>query len=67
MGDDDVYDITAIANLKKNEVDDESNVVCLVKIPNTNYEKKATVLYDGMEIFLLIPLTLFCFLRNLIR
>lgn len=49
MGADDVYDITAIANLKKNEVDDESNVVCLVKIANTNYEKKATVLYDGME------------------
>lgn len=48
MGADEVYDVTAVANLKKNEVDDESNVVCLVKIPNTNYEKKETVLYDGM-------------------
>ena len=48
------YNITLTAEISKDDIEDESEVTCLVKIPNTEYETKDTVTYDGMKNFQLI-------------
>jgi hypothetical protein len=48
------YNITITTQVPKDEIDDESEVTCRVQIPNTEYEAKDTVTYDGMKNFQLI-------------
>lgn len=45
------YNITLRTEIPKDDIDDESEVTCLVQIPNTEYEAKDTVTYDGMNKF----------------
>lgn len=47
---DESYNVTVSAILLKNKIQDESPVSCLVKIPNSEYEKKETITYDGKYI-----------------
>lgn len=48
-----VWDVTVTAKLRKSEIRDESPVSCVVKIPNSDYVKEETITYDGMKSFLL--------------
>jgi len=41
-----VWDVTVTAKLKKSEIKDESPVSCVVKIPNSDYVKEQTITYD---------------------
>lgn len=45
---DESYNVTVSAILLKNKIQDESPVSCLVQIPNSKYEKRETITYDGM-------------------
>lgn len=50
--DGDVYDVIVKTQMKKSEIQDESPVTCVVKIPNSDYIKRETITYDGMKSFL---------------
>lgn len=49
----DAYDVVASAELKKSEIEDESEVTCEVEIPNVGYKSTKKITYDGMKSFLL--------------
>lgn len=48
------HNVTLTAEISKDDVYDESDVTCLVQIPNTEYETHDKVTYDGMNNFRLI-------------
>jgi hypothetical protein len=43
-----LYNVTITAQVSKNDIRDESKVTCLMKINDTDYERKETIIYDGM-------------------
>jgi hypothetical protein len=49
--DENLYDVEAKLNVKKSDIEDESEVTCLVNIPNSDYTKRETITYDGMKSF----------------
>lgn len=61
---DEVWDVTVTAKLKKTEIKDESPVSCVVKIPNSDYVKQETITYDGMKSFFLNTFSRLFFLTN---
>ena len=46
---DGVTDVTISTNVMRNEIRDESPVSCEVSIPQSDYTKKETKIYDGMR------------------
>lgn len=44
-----LFNVTLTARINKSEIEDESEVACVVKIPDTEYEKKESITYDGMK------------------
>lgn len=54
MSSDSSYNITLTTEVPKADIEDESEVTCLVQIPNTEYEASHTVTYDGMKNYFLL-------------
>lgn len=42
-----IYNVEISAQLKRAQIDDDSNVACLVRIPDANYSRKESITYDG--------------------
>lgn len=42
-----IYNVEISAQLKRAQIDDDSNVACLVRIPDANYARKESITYDG--------------------
>lgn len=43
-----LFNVTITAQISKNDISDDSPVTCWIKINETDYEKKETIVYDGM-------------------
>lgn len=42
------FNVTISAQINKSDIEDDSELSCLVRIPNTEYERRESVTYDGM-------------------
>jgi hypothetical protein len=42
-----IYDVDVFTQLKRDDVKDDSDVVCEVNIPNSEYKSSETITYDG--------------------
>lgn len=42
------YNVTLSAQINKSDIEDDSELSCLVRIPNTEYERREAITYDGM-------------------
>lgn len=51
MLDNEAYNVVVTAELKKSDIVDESEVTCVVEIPNSDYMTRKTITYDGMKSF----------------
>lgn len=70
---DGVTDVKITASVPRGEIADEIPVTCEVSIPNSDYTKKETIVYDGMKSFPIISddsssrsVSFYALMRNLI-
>lgn len=50
---DNAYDVEVIAQLKRDDVKDDSDVVCEVEIPNSDYKQSEKIVYDGKSSYVM--------------